>query len=396
MQFLVVNQETTANIYGHIYKLKPIDSPIAGPKDILVTDDGSASELLRRHKDKLSIVSFEREKIDGFPLPLRDSKKIPDGSKVLILRSGGIGDHIMLTPAIRGFREHRMSGSDIELWLATQEDMFPLFKGNPFIDRLLPLPLTMDELFKTDYFLDFSESIQASDFNRIHPTDYYLEFVGIKTNGITNKMPLISLDTIVSSPIIQVLKGLKNYHQNRPLILIQWEASVQIRTFPPKKLSALTHKFTECTFVIAHHHIQTEKTEQAIREENIKAINISNEMKDLTYFLGAVGFVDGVISTDSSAYHIAAAFDKPSLALFGPIASSLRTRYYPKVISLDANYNGKICKSPCVRHKGTCPEAKQIGESYSPCLLSISENDIHDGFQELLDNYLSKEVLRET
>lgn len=387
MKFLAVNQETTANIYGHTYKLKPVVSPIAGLKDILVADDGSASELLRRHKDILSAVSFAREKIDGFPLPLSNLEKIPEGSKILILRSGGIGDHIMLTPALRGLKE-KLANRSVELWLAVQKEMFPIFVGSPFIDQLQPLPLTMDELLKADYFVDFSEPMQNSNFNRRHPTDYYCDFLGIKSNEMISKAPYLCQSAVESSPIIQRLKELKDDYKGRPLILIQWQASVQMRTFPPNKLAALTHNFRRFTFIVAHHRLQADKTDQVLQAENINAINISYQMEELTDFIAAVGYADMVISTDSSAYHIASAFNKPSLALFGPIASNLRTRYYPRVVSLDADYNGKTCKSPCSLHKGACPEAERFGTPYSPCLMSISEKAIHEKFQELVDTYL--------
>lgn len=385
MQFLVVNQEATANIYGHTYRLQPIDSRGAGLKDVLVADDGSASELLKKHGNILATASFDKEKVEGFPVPLGNTQEIPPGSKVLLLRSGGIGDQIMLTPAIRAFRELRLYDSDTELCLSTQEEMFPIFRDNPFVDRLLPLPLTMDKLLEANYVIDFSEPIHNSNFNRQHPTDYYLDFLGIKSNGMISKLPYLCQNEIEPSPVIQSLKALKDDYRGRPLILIQWQASVQMRTFPPEKLAALTNTFKEFTYIIAHHHAQTEKTDQAIQEESINAINISNEMKNLTDFIDAVGFADGVISTDSSAYHVASAFDKPSLVLFGSIGSNLRACYYPRVVSLDANYSGETCKSPCGLHKGACPEAKALGTTYSPCLMSISEDAIQEQFQKLND-----------
>lgn len=386
MQFLVANQESTATIYGHTYQLKPVYDPCAGLQDILVADNGSATELLKQHKETLAPATFEKYKLPGFPNLLEDLRQVPRGSRILILRSGGIGDHIMLIPALKLLKEISVE-IGAEIYLATQKNMFPIFEGNTFIDRLLPLPITMVDLLKMDFYVDFSGSFGNADFNLKHPTDFYLDSLGLRTGKILAKLPSMN-NKSESSPIIKHLKVLKKEHSGRPLILIQWHASAHIRTFPPEKLASLTHRFKEFTFVIAHHYKQAEETSLAIKDASLNAINISFQLKDLPEFISAVGFSDGVISTDSSGYHVAAALGKPALALFGAIGSHLRTCYYPNVIALDADYHGKSCTSPCDRHKGICPEIKLLSTPYSPCLMSISEISLHESFQKMVNDYL--------
>lgn len=387
MKFIVVLKQVSANIFGHEYELKPIDNSPACFKNILVMDDNSASELLKKHKNILAIASFETDKIPGFPLPLKNIEDVPHGSRILIIRAGGIGDHIMLTPAIKAFQKSKLYNRDIELWLSIQKDMFPIFSNNPFVNRLLALPLTMDKLLEADYVIDFSDTLNNSDFNRYHPVDYYLKFLGMNIEKIRDKKPFIYLNSDEESRISKKMNKLKTYYNGKPLILIQWEASAQIRRFPPQNLAELTRTFPKVTFVVAHHYLNNEKTDQIIQKENMNIINLSGAMKSLYDYLDAVASADIIISTDSSAYHIAAAFGKPSIALFGSIKSDLRTHYYSNIIPIDANYKGKICSSPCGRHKGECPEAIELKTFYSPCLMSIAKENIEKQLQKIINKF---------
>ena len=66
MQFLVANKEANAEIFGNSYHLRPVNSPLAGLRDILVTDNGSAAELLKR----------EGLKVTAIPVDVRDESSI--------------------------------------------------------------------------------------------------------------------------------------------------------------------------------------------------------------------------------------------------------------------------------------------------------------------------------
>ncbi|MEE8431545.1 MAG: hypothetical protein V3S16_09865, partial [Candidatus Desulfatibia sp.] len=94
-------------------------------------------------------------RIPGFPQPFNNPpSKLPANSKLIILRSGGIGDHIMMTPAIRSLKRTIPIGS--EIWLATEKANHCLFEGNPDITRLFSLPVRMSHFMGADYYLEFS------------------------------------------------------------------------------------------------------------------------------------------------------------------------------------------------------------------------------------------------
>jgi len=385
MRFLAANQKVGATIYGQDYRLRPICRRGADFRDILVTDNGSAAELLSRHGGIVSEVTFDRDKVPGFPLPWSKQREIPKDSSILVLRTGGIGDHIMLLQALAKWWQERLYDRGINLWLAVQRTMFPVFEGNTFVSRCLALPVTMDQLLEADYYVDFTELSGGDGFSTRHPADCYLEGLGVKNNRSLKEPPLISQSRLQSSVGADVVRRVRKSENGRPVILLQWKASVHMRTLPPEKLACLTRRFPEFKYVIAHAKDDSENVEAAIKEQNLNAVNISSMMDGLQDFLGAVSMVDAVVSTDSCGYHVAAALRKPALAVFGSIGSALRTCYYPDVISVDAEYSGETCKTPCGRHRGACPEAKLHKTRYSPCLLSIPDDAIAEGFRQMVD-----------
>ena len=121
----------------------------------------------------------------------------------------------------------------------------------------------------------------------------------------------------------------------------------------------------------------------------------------LENYFSAILASDAVISSDSSAYHVAGAFRKPAVALFGPVNSALRTLYCKSVFPIDAGYVGSICSSPCGLNAVTelnppnpnaeakvydkCPEAESKGTRYSPCLLSITPSQITKALHKVLN-----------
>lgn len=382
MQFLVVNQECTANIFGHTYKLNPIDNPAAGLNDILVADDHSAFELLKKHREILATATFSREEIEGFPIPIGNLAEIPPGSKILILRSGGIGDHVMLTPALKAFRE-RLSDRGLTLWLSVQEDMFPIFDGLSYIDQLHPLPIPMSVFLQADYFADFSGSGTDAIRPNVHLTDYYMKCLGLDSTLHYNRMPFVSPHLNNSKTIIELFGRMKKAFPKHLFVLLNWFASTDIKSVPPSIFTTLTSKYPEIVFLVAHQESLSDKTAENLKENHIKAINISQHMRTFYDYFTTIYMSDAVICADTSMYHIASLYRKPSIVIIGPTYPIL-TRYYPQCHFINDSFKGKHCTSPCGRTKGTCPEAHERGTSYSPCLLSVPKDALHKKFRALL------------
>ena len=89
---------------------------------------------------------------------------------------------------------------------------------------------------------------------------------------------------------------------------------------------------------------------------------------------------DAVVAPDSSFVHIAAAFDIPTLGLFGPIDGKLRTGDYPNCRYLDVRDELKCL--PCWRNENI--PCKLTGLRNSICMESISVNKIFNEVKQMV------------
>lgn len=64
-------------------------------------------------------------------------KKIHEPKKILIIRRGGIGDVVLITPLVRALKENFPG---VRIQLLTSRQAVAVFAGNPYIDEILQLP----------------------------------------------------------------------------------------------------------------------------------------------------------------------------------------------------------------------------------------------------------------
>ncbi|RJR34741.1 MAG: hypothetical protein C4576_25930 [Desulfobacteraceae bacterium] len=382
MRFMAVNRPVKADIFGAHFDLRAIHAPDSDARDILVSDDGTACELLRKHSPVLVEASFNPSALPRFPKRPASVEYIPSSSKVIVLRAGGVGDHVMFLPALILFREALPKGASLSL--ATQKEKHPIFRHEKAVDSLLPLPLRLAELVDADYVVEFSDSIHSPDFNSMNLTDYYLKFFGLDYGRCTNKAPRISSNgSNGCSNLRNAIGRLRNRVRSGRIVLLQSRSSNPLRDLPESLLTRLAESFPDIGF------ISPDAISAASARANRNLEDMGPLISSLEEYMNLVASCDGVVSTDTAAYHLAEAFGIPSIALFGPISSDLRIRYYRKASAIDASYRGKTCTSPCGLHKSFsgCPEAAALGSPHSPCLLSIEPEQIRKAFSQMCDRF---------
>ena len=386
--FLVSDIKASFECYGSSYDLEPISYPMINVANILVVEDTLGKRILKKQEHFFE-AKFEAEKILGFPSKMVSIGSVSTGAKVVILRGGGIGDLILLLPALRIFKNSLPE--KVKLTLATFRNRFDLFEGIDEIDDIIPLPTRMTNILGMDYYVEFSEYLDL--FRSSHMTDYYLTLLGFDPYKIepSFKQPDISKGLSKSQRVLEWFRDLRRYWQK--IVYVNTGASDTIRRVPIEVIYEVAAAMTDVAFVISS-NVDIENRE---KPPNVFFLDTRYSLKE---YISAIFGSDGVLSSDSSAYHLAAALNKPAVALFGPISSKLRSRYYPTVISLDAEYKGQVCNSPCGLSTATeidqnyndskydlskgCPEASLKGTIYSPCLLSIPLDKIVHGLSEIL------------
>lgn len=386
MRFLCVKTPAKAHIYGHEYSLRPLDTRIENIQDILVTDTTSANELLERHADFLLEVSIDTKQCSRFPRLANRVSDLKPGSRIIIIRNGGIGDHILLLPALRILKEVFPLGTQI--WLAAQKDKHPLYLHSTSIDRLLPLPLTLNRVMEAGSLIDFSSRQDWYDLKSINFTDGYLNFLGIDYREFSDKRPQLLWHQEDSPRIYSLFQNIRRPNPEKPLVLLNWKASNRLRDMPPEKLLFLARDYHDFVFIVAQSKGFSAEAASILKDFGRNVFDISAHMDTLSDYIGALANCNAVVTTDTGTVHLAEALGRPCIALYGPTIDDIWIRYYKWVFPIRSEYSGKTCTSPCGLTKNTdkgCPESLLLKNQYSPCLLSIQEGRIKSAFEQLMD-----------
>ncbi len=375
------------SVYGTDFTLAPIEYPEVNIANILAMENPLAKRILDLNKTKIHRLVFEADRLPGFPKLLPALNEVPPGSKVLVIRGGGIGDVLMCTPVIRFLREN-LPG--VHLTLATFKRNDTLFKSNPHLDAVVAQPLTLGELMEADFVVEFADpDISIDD---THMTDYYLRCIGIAPETVSDKTPILSIDGLIDPATVRSVTTAA--HGFKRSVYLNGLASDRLRDLSPALLSIFPRTRSDILFVVPTAYEERYGTDSPTLYDRPNILRLDTA-DSLSAFVTAIHCCNAVVTTDSSAYHIAAALEKPCLTLFGPIDPKLRTRYYPTVISLKARYNGHTCQSPCgksmiseffddrIDGEKKCPEASTKNMDFSPCLASFSKTRLMDAFNRI-------------
>lgn len=403
MLFLSTTQPGCFSYHGQDYQLEPLMPPEIDLRQILVVDK-HLGRIIAAENPALKLLNLDTTRLPGFPQPL-PAEGLPRNARLLLLRGGGLGDLVTLTPALKQLRKRY--GLNLQVTLSTFRDIFPLFDDHALVDRQLPHPVSLAEITgASDYYVDFSDPAKLFDTSEM--IDFHIESLGIDASAVpkAEKLPQLPAALSCCNRIREQLACLK-----RPLVLFAGEASDVIRRLPPSVLASLAEGRPEISFIVPGRAIDCALP-------NVHSLDTAGGLSD---FVSAIAACDALVSADSAAYHLAAALDKPALVLFGPINARFRTSYYPKCLALQADYQGQTCQAPCglsaVRggrsstalaaeglhelkdgvtlttfegrkfvfdSRRGCPEACAAQSRHSPCLLAIEPADILAGFNAML------------
>ena len=165
---------------------------------------------------------------------------------------------------------------------------------------------------------------------------------------------------------------------NTPLAIVHGESSAMMRRWPREYVAELAkHLVTAKYSVLIMGYPSADVFPQ--NEENIYHSSIHfSQLKTREIFLLAK-FASIIIATDSVFSHLAVAFAKPSVLLYGPfrpelLAAPLTTRS----VTLQCQFP---C-GPCHIHKSRC-HVDRFAYS-APCMRALEPRDVFDQVQDLL------------
>ena len=314
-------------------------------------------------------------------------------NKILIIRTGAIGDVVHTSALVQSIRE---ASPQTEIHYLSNKMMEFMFKENPDINKFIDLnpkfilfssyTKEMVKLLKKEKY-DLAINLQPSfkiralvhlagikkelvykkDFN-IHAVTNFWQ-TGLKAFPNMKKQEHLKL-YLEKKVIDEAKKKLENY--KRPFIVINAGgvfSKRQGRTYPIDKWVELGNKLQEKydgTIILNGAKEDKDFLQPLNKIKN--SINYIGELK-LEDSCGIISQADIMLSGDSGPLHIATALGVKSIGLYGSMPIE-RTGCYSNGVNIASK---KDCV-PCNRRK--CKYLKGTNKIYAPCMEEISVDSI--------------------
>jgi ADP-heptose:LPS heptosyltransferase len=268
-----------------------------------------------------------------------------DGLKVLVHRSGGIGDLLLMTPALRAYKRRFPKA---RIFVCTVPKLRPVLEGNPDVEGFVEWPPKESEVYEHDTWCFYENIIENNPLAQdVHAVDLY----AMKLLGESLKddwTPVLNLTEAEKAESSAFHAGILSDSACSPLtasclpsIGIQVKASSPVRTWPMGPMSDLIQILLDHAQVLLFGAPGgVEYAGKHGRLVNVSAMNLSFRQS-----CAILAGCDALVAPDSALLHAAAALKVPTVALFGPFPSKLRlTSKCQQAIE-----GGGLC-APCFHH----------------------------------------------
>lgn len=241
--------------------------------------------------------------------------------------SNAIGDHMVGMSAFDYWQER------VRSILKDSEVHITLFQLNPLkmaaitrqhhpkFQEIYMLPNRTDKLLEHDLFIDFGSLILRENFSNQNMIDFYFEAFSIDPKSVPNerKRNLYTVKKESNDKIKHIFDVIK--FQNRPILLFHHKSSDSIRSMNNVRARQYVHDIIKNSnyFVVSACKLEY---------EDKRYMDISSYSKTLDDFASIISNCDGLITVDTSSYHLADAFNIPTVVLFTTINPDLRIKYY--------------------------------------------------------------------
>ena len=280
---------------------------------------------------------------------------------ILITRAmGGVGDLLMMTPGIRALKRKYPKR---EIHLAIPKRYFSIFENNTDVKLIDIEEDTLSHLLYSKWY-NFTDCPASRAESRRAPkikknrTELFARGLGIK--GIRlfamDHKPVYSLSEVE----VEFVDDFWNRMQlnSKKVIGIQLHTDESYRDYP--FIEKLVEKISKNYAVLLFDN------------SRIDGFNFENVIKidsfPIREAFALASKCNLIIAPDSAFIHFAAAFDLPSIGLFGPIDGKVRTKHYPNCTYIDVRE--QLGCLPCWRNEDI--PCKLTGMRHSACMESIS------------------------
>lgn len=318
---------------------------------------------------------------------------------IAVNRSSGLGDILMITPAI-----HEIRKKNPDAFITVRTNHPELLQDNPDIDEVIFGKHVADEEIEAIFY----------SYDKIINFDYCLESFGVAgTKGkLSDKdyMSVPRLNLIFREIGEKIPNDVKLHYyptdeervrakkiigslDNRKTVLFVMNSTSPFRTYPIDASLKVIQELLKDYNVIAtgnnlkmwtHEHHYNKAYYAGIEDfDDFQFVDMVDKTS-LRSLIALMSECDLVITPDTGTLHCAAAVDTPTIALFGNIHPNLRTSYYKKCVSL---YKEIECAKDCgdrghlmIRGDKICPDYEDIARHHGAigarCMRAITPQEI--------------------
>lgn len=299
---------------------------------VYVAEAINAAEWLRKDTAHVRLAPWPENRLD-----LEQLAKTAAAS-LCIVRPGGIGDLLMMTPVLRALRS-RLPRVRIEVctyrWNGT------VLQGNPDIDALVDYPLTRAQAEGYTALVSLEDVLEYHPEQQTKPAvDIFAEACGGVELGNRRPVYVLGHDETVAA--------LARY----PLDKERWplRIGVQLAASHP----ARTYVWTDGVIkILAQNGCEVfvfgEPGRHVLKHpfgEAVKVLPTEQPPPNIRQSIALAETCDGLVVPDSALVHVAGALGIPAVAIYGSFPWQVRTADYPSVRAV----TGRAPCAPCCWH----------------------------------------------
>jgi GT2 family glycosyltransferase/ADP-heptose:LPS heptosyltransferase len=302
---------------------------------------------------------------------------------ICVIRDDGLGDLLM---GVSAFKNLRKKYPDNKLVMATYERNIEVMKGFGVFDEFIPIPngkkyspLPIPDCKKIYNFIDLEMTFGpiagvTKEDNKINRHDVYTRDMQLDPKFELLSMPVYPAAQKAVDDLLQEY-GIK---EGDKLVVFNLIASNPARSWYSPYYPALFEAINEMGFTV----VITGITDSEFFTGK-KVVNLVGKTKTIPEFIEVVRKAKYVVSTDTSAYHIAALCGIPFLAIFtGGVLPESRLSYYDKYEVVESDK--KLPCYPCWDEGCIDPLIRWKKE---PCRVQLKPERVISAFKQLVEKY---------
>lgn len=370
---------------GFITRFGPTDSRNSYSDNILVLTH-------------LHVLQHKLNTVPGISLfnkvAVTDSLNVPEiydgtqdlhGKKILIFTYNGVGDMILIQPAIRAlYRMVASTGKPPRITLGCNWiQNFP-YPDAAYVNKVIPNILTLKEFCSFDVFVNLIPvNFQRSRERSMRDLCLDILKLGPETGG--NDPPSIKPDYERVSKIKPVLDQIRK-ETGKKLLCINWKSRFPHKDAPALLFFKVADRLHDTYQLLLFKDEDASKIMQKeINTFNAPIMNLSYMIHDYLDTVAALSLVDAFVSVDTGIVHAAGALGIPGVALFGPFPPETHVSDYSSVIPIRVSFRGKVCQQPCLETHRGCAEVNYSRNAVSPCFEAIKVDHVIQAFEDAVN-----------